>query len=124
MRKNTMATWSSNRSKIVLAISFMFVLSVMSPAALAGKGDGGSSPKVVVLDSAISGNAVLVKVQNLSNESLTVFVEVDAVVDGVKVHGMTPVSVFAGSTAGTVVGFTGSVSDVESAGISETGSPI
>ena len=120
-----MVNRTRNQSKIVLAFSFLFVLSVMSPVALAGKGDGDSpSTHVVVVAADANGCAVQVKVKNLSSESLTVFVEVNAVVDGHKVRGVTPVTVFAGSTANTVVGFTGTVSNVESSGIIDEGPPI
>ena len=119
-----MVNRAAKYSKFVLAVSFMFVLSVASPAALAGKGDDTSTPRVAVLETMANGSVVQVKVKNLTNESLTVFVEVDAVVDGNRVRGVTPVAVFAGSTADTVVGFTGTVSDVESAGIIDEGPPL
>jgi hypothetical protein len=119
MRNNNMVLRASNWSKSVLVLSLMFVLSVAAPAVLAGKGGGESPTRVVILDTTVNGTVVMVKVKNLSHESLTVFVEVDAIVDGLKVRGLTPVSVFAGSTAGTTVGFTGPVSSVEGSGIIE-----
>ena len=114
---------ASKWSKAVLVLSLMFVLSVAAPAVLAGKGDGDSPTRVVILDTVVNGTVVMVKVKNLSHDSLTIFVEVDAVVDGLKVRGLTPVSVFAGSTAGTAVGFTGPVSSIEGSGIIEESNP-
>ena len=119
-----MAKKATRQSKIVLAVSFMFALSVMAPAALAEKGDGDSQPRVAVLEAVANGNVVEVLVKNFSSESLTVFVEVDAVVGEMKQKGMTPVTVFAGSTANTVVGFTAPVSSVEGSGIIDDGGPL
>ena len=107
------------RTRIVLAFSMMFILSVMAPASLAGNGD-----PVVVVDYVVDGSVVHVTVENLSHKAQTVEVHVYAVVDGVQVKGFTPVSLFSKGTVATVVGFSEAVDVVEVVGINEGGAPI
>ena len=118
---------SSKRAKFVLIISALFILSALVPTSLAAKRpapkDPGDSP-VAVVNYAAEGNVVHVTVQNLSKESVTVNVYVDATVGGNLVRGYTPVTVFSKSTVSTVVGFSEAVEEVDVVGIGESGSPI
>ena len=106
-------------SGTVYIVSFMFVLSLIAPISLAQK----DSDSVVVANHVIDGSVVHVSVMNPSNTSQTVYVCVDATVTSMNVRGCTPVSVFAGSTAETVVGFADVIDSVGAVGIIESGNP-
>ena len=110
---------SSGRVKTVLLLSFIFVLSALAPASLAGPPD-----QVVVVDYVVTGNVVQVTVENLSKKPQHVEVHVYATVDGQEVKGYTPVSLASKGTASTVVGFIQTIESVETVGIIETDAPI
>jgi len=111
---------TSRRIKIVLALSVAFVLSALAPVSAAG-GDG----EVIVVDYVVEGNAVHVTVKNHAKKPQTAEVHVYATLeDGTQVKGFTPVTVFGGGTANTVVGFTSHVEGVDVVGIGEDSSPI
>ena len=106
------------RTKIVLVLSVMFILSALAPASLAGRPDA-----VVVVDYAVEGSVVHVTVKNLSKKPQNVEVHVYATVGGVEVKGYTPVSLASRGTASTVVGFIQTIENVETVGIIETAEP-
>lgn len=110
-------------SKILYLIPILFALTVMAPASFAGKSQD-CPPPVTVVNQAVDGAVVHVTVKNLSRTAQTVNVMVDATVAGKRVRGYTPVSVFAGGTAETVVGFADVVDNVGSVGIIDEGSPL
>ena len=112
------------RSKIVLALSVLFILSAMAPASVAKNGPGDPPPSVVVVDYSAEGNVVHVTVRNLSNTPQTVYVVVDATVSGMNARGVTPVFVPSRGTASTLVGFLASVDSVEAVGIGESDAPV
>lgn len=120
-----MVNRTSKLSKIVLAVSFLFVLSALSPASFAAESSSDSTKQaVVVVNSVTSGSVVQVTVQNVSKQAATVYVVVDAVVAGFRVRGYTLAFVSARSTAQVAVGFIGSVSGVDAVGINDTDSPF
>ena len=110
---------SSGRNRFVLAVSFMFALSVLAPFSLAGQPD-----RVVVVDYSVEGNVVHVTVENLSHKAQNAEVHVYATVNGEQVRGFTPVTLLEKGTVSTVVGFSQAVENVETVGINETDSPF
>ena len=116
-----MSNRTSNRTRIVLTLSVLFVLSALVPPSLAG---GGEDPPAKVVKTTINGSTVHVKVQNLSNRPLTVLVMAGVKVNSASVQGFTPVTLFGGGTVETVVGFTGEVEEVEGVEIVENDSPF
>ena len=114
---------ASRTPKAVLSISLLFVLSFLSMPALAKGGGGEAPPPVVVVGHDAQGSNVLVKVQNLSKQTMTVTVVVEATVGSMNVRGCTHVLVFGGGTAETVVGFAGLVEDVDTVSIIDDSHP-
>ena len=111
---------TSNRSKMVLVVSVLFLLAALAPTSFAAKND---SP-VVVVEYVQDGNVVHVTVKNNSRKAQTVNVFVDAIVGSTTVRAFTPVAVFGRGTAVTVVGFSDVVESIETVGIGEDSGPV
>jgi len=110
----------SVRGWIPVAAGLLLILLATSPPTFGESGD----PPMAVAGHQVSGNVVQVTVTNPSSDPQTATVQIQVVVDGEVVHGFIPVTVMGGGTASVPVGFTSSVEEVQTLGITQGGNPF